>query len=187
MPNPWDKPPWPDTGENGPEPIYLAVGRALSRWADVEEEISELFVFFVGPAANDSPAVRAYISIDGVRNRIEMVRHAADAWFDKFPNCGLKLQTTNALNACHEWASRRNEIAHGIADLPVDTFGATWFLYPGYFTKKRRTHRNNADFRYNAEQIHALAAGFESLEVMLRGLSQSLEDWREVTADVRQP
>jgi hypothetical protein len=28
-----------------------------------------------------SPAVRAYTSIDGVRNRIAMVRSAAEAWF----------------------------------------------------------------------------------------------------------
>jgi hypothetical protein len=77
MRNPWDRPPWPDQGEEDPEPIYLAVGHALSQWADVEECISDLFVFFAGQKEVGSPAVRAYTSIDGVRNRIAMVRSAA--------------------------------------------------------------------------------------------------------------
>lgn len=177
MPNPWDRPPWPTTGEEQCEPIYLAVGRALSAWAEVEESISYLFVFFVGQGTTNSPAVRAYTSIDGVKNRIEMVRQAAEAWFEQFDTCPGKVETLEVLNACQGWSSRRNEIAHGNADLPVDTPGATWFLYPGYLTRKRRTSRNDADFRYNAAQIEQIAKGFESLEITINALGEGLDDW----------
>lgn len=177
MPNPWDRPPWPAKGEEEPEPIYLAVGRALSAWAEVEECISYLFVFFVGKRITNSPAVRAYTSIDGVKNRIEMVRQAAEAWFEQFESCPGKDNTLEVLNACQGWSSRRNEIAHGNADLPVDTPEATWFLYPGYLTRKRRTERNDADFRYNAAQIEQIANGFESLEITIHTLGTALGDW----------
>jgi hypothetical protein len=178
MPNPWDRPSWPHEGEDECEPIYLAVGHALSQWADVEECISDLFVFFVGQEEAESPAVRAYTSIEGVRNRIAMVRSAADAWFERFPDCSLKGSTFDALRVCQEWSSRRNEIAHGITDLPVDTPGATWFLYPGYLTKRRRTSRNNAEFRYNADQIEKMADGFVEIERQLWELIESLRALR---------
>jgi hypothetical protein len=45
MQNPWDRPPWPQQGEDEPEPIYLAVGHALSQWADVEK-VFQIFLFF---------------------------------------------------------------------------------------------------------------------------------------------
>jgi hypothetical protein len=178
MAHPWDRPLWPDKGEDECEPIYLAVGHALSQWADLEECISDLFVFFVGRGEVESPAVRAYTSIDGVRNRIAMVRSAADAWFERFPECALKENTLEALKICQEWSSRRNEIAHGTTDLPVDTPGATWFLYPGYLTKRRRTSRNNAEFRYNACQIEKMAEGFENTERKLWELIRSLREWQ---------
>jgi hypothetical protein len=179
MPNPWDRPPWPDRGEEECEPIYLAVGHALSQWADLEECISDLFVFFVGQEEEtESPAVRAYTSIDGVRNRIAMVRSAADAWFERFPDCAFRENTFDALRICQEWSSRRNEIAHGTTDLPVGTPGATWFLYPGYLTKRRKTSRNKAEFRYNADQIEKMADGFEKMEVKLWELVLSLRAWR---------
>jgi hypothetical protein len=179
MPNPWDRPPWPIQGEEECEPIYLAVGRALSQWADVEECISDLFVFFVGQEEEPrSPAIRAYTSIDGVKNRIAMVRSAAEAWLELFPDCPLRESIFEALRSCQEWSFRRNEIAHGATDLPVDTPGATWFLYPGYLTKRRRTSRNDAEFRYTADQIQNIAYGFEKMEVKLWELVLLLREWR---------
>jgi len=178
MPNPWDRPAWPDHGEDECEPIYLAVGHALSQWADVEECISDFFVFFIGQEEADSPAIRAYTSIDGARNRIGMVRSAAEAWFERFPGCPLKENVFEAFRVCQEWSARRNEIAHGTTDLPVDTPGATWFLYPGYLTKRRQTDRNKAEFRYNAKQIEQMANDFEQVEIRLWQLIASLRAWR---------
>ncbi len=116
MPNPWDRPRWPDKGDKTCAAIFQAVGRALSSWSDVEQEISDLFVFFVGPGAVDSPATRAYSSIDGARNRIKMVRHAANAWFERFRGCPFENETLNLLKACDGWSSRRNDIAHDRID-----------------------------------------------------------------------
>jgi hypothetical protein len=178
MPNPWDRPTWPDQGEDECQPIYLAVGRALSQWADLEECISDLFVFLVGQEEADSPAVRAYTSIDGARNRIAMVRSAAEAWFERCPHCPLKDNVFEILRVCQEWSARRNEIAHGSTDLPVDTPDATWFLYPGYLTKRRKASRNKAEFRYNADQVERMADGFERVEIKLWELIESLRAWR---------
>jgi hypothetical protein len=69
------------------------------------------------------------------------------------------------------------KIAHGTADLPVDTRDATWFLYPGYLTKRRRTDRNIAEFRYNADQIEKMADGFEETEIKLWKLIESVREW----------
>ena len=107
-----------------------------------------------------------------------MVRSAAEAWFERFPNRSLKAHILDALRHCQEWSARRNEIAHGTTDLPVATIGATWFLYPGIPHEKRRTTRNDAEFRYNADQIEEMAEGFKNMEVELSELVGSLRAWR---------
>ena len=43
MPNAWDRPAWPSIGNDPPDEIYLAVGRALSAWCEAEEAIAYLF------------------------------------------------------------------------------------------------------------------------------------------------
>jgi hypothetical protein len=59
------------------------------------------------------------------------------------------------------------------------------FFNPGYLTKKRRTNRNEAEFRYNAEQIEKMAEGFEKAEVKLWELIGSLRAWQSENASGR--
>jgi hypothetical protein len=63
MPQPWDVPPSPATGDPHEDAISLAVGRALTAWEFVEEQLAELFAIFVNADMADlekAPAVRAY-------------------------------------------------------------------------------------------------------------------------------
>ena len=176
MSNPWDTP-RAELGETDDVPLFVAVGRALSAWSDAEEAIAYLFAFFVEAGKIDAPAIRAYSSIIGVRNRIAMVRHAADAWFDDLGCCSSKCNPYSALKDCEGWANRRNDLAHGVVDLSLDDVPAGWFFYPGYFTKKRPFF-GPSSFRYNAAQIERFAEDFSDLRERLKKVFDELREWR---------
>jgi hypothetical protein len=57
------------------------------------------------------------------------------------------------------------------------------FFIPA-ITKSKRISRNNAEFRYNAEQIEKMADGFEEVERKLWDLIRSLRAWRSEEADI---
>jgi hypothetical protein len=178
--DPWEIP-RAEHGETDDEIIFTAVGRALSAWTEAEEAIAYLFAFFVEAGKIDAPALRAYSTVFGVKNRIKMVRHAADAWFDDVECCPHKCNPYSALRACEHWADRRNDLAHGAVDLSTDDLPAGWFLFPGYFTKKRPM-RGPALFRYNANQINVLAENFGILRERLKKIFDELKEWRELPA-----
>lgn len=184
MPNAWDRPAWPSIGNEPPDEIYLAVGRALSAWCEAEEAIAYLFSTVVEAGIIDAPVNRAYSSISGVRDRIRMVREAADAWFMFLGSCPRSDNPFKILTACEKWSERRNEIAHGGVDRDLELVSNQWFLYPGYFTTKR-PFRTGADFRYTASQIDKIAEGFGSLYEDISSLAVRLREWRKsVTGDI---
>jgi hypothetical protein len=178
MPNAWDRPAWPSVGDGTQDDIYPAVGRALTAWCETEEAIAYLFSTVVEAGIIGAPVNRAYSSISGVRNRIRMVREAADAWFAQLGGCPKSDDLFRILTICEKWSERRNEIAHGGVDLDVDMTSNSWFLYPGYFTTKRQ-FGTRAEFRYTASQIDKIAEGFGALHEDLSALATELREWRK--------
>lgn len=88
MANPWDVQPLAGPGDQREETLYAAVGRALSRWEELEEDLADLFAGFVGSKErvhdSNNPACRAYGSIPNFNSRADMLSAAADAFFENF-------------------------------------------------------------------------------------------------------
>ncbi|MBR0786930.1 hypothetical protein [Bradyrhizobium iriomotense] len=187
------KRPWADDGEPSADAIFAAVGKALSRWELLESAVAGLFtVITVGNYyAPTSPMLQAYSAIAGSDSRIRMVRAALESWLLTWPLCPLGPNATDLLKQCGRWAGRRNDIAHGIADIWFDD--AHWYLFPGLYAGKGRTVLANPeqgkplihrpDYRYNAEIIEAFADQFLSLYNRMNETTSALGEWYRIAHD----
>src|SRR4051812_21149847 len=67
-------------GDVDSDALHAAVGFALSRWEELEDELARLFCELIG-ARWGQPAVRAFGTVPNSRNRIDMLDEAATAFF----------------------------------------------------------------------------------------------------------
>jgi hypothetical protein len=119
VPNPWNVPAPPNTGDADINVTYASVGRALSNWEQFESHLAVVFARLIGIGSITRPAERAYGSVRTFEGRVEMITYAAESHFDLFggPNSMKAVQSvlkgllkTARQDAC----PRRNEIAHGV-------------------------------------------------------------------------
>lgn len=113
--NPWDVREF-EEAEKDPNTIYLSVGKALSAWERVEQQLSYLFAYFcvgTGSGEESFPAKRAFGSVVTFRGRTDMLHAAAEAYFIPFPNHEMNRRFFDLLNLARKFSPRRNEIAHG--------------------------------------------------------------------------
>jgi hypothetical protein len=125
-------------GPDNPEEIYVAVGYALTMWESLEEELSELFLTYLGtinPAAS-----RAYGSIVSGQGRVGMLKEVIESVYRHSSPSVADLHT-RAMTKIGALAGRRNEIAHGIVSNPTvnrESFGFCLFP-PSYNSSKNRS------------------------------------------------
>jgi hypothetical protein len=88
MANPWDIRPQSQMGDRNENDLLNAVGRALTEWENIESACARLFAVFVSPhqqRLHQAPAIRAYGCVVSVKTRCEMLRVAAEAYFETRP------------------------------------------------------------------------------------------------------
>lgn len=87
---PWHLPAREADGDESPDQLYTAVGKALSNWEQIENQLANLFATLVGAKikANPAPAVRAYGTIVSFKSRSAMLDAAARAYFYSRPKLG---------------------------------------------------------------------------------------------------
>jgi hypothetical protein len=76
--------------------------------------MATLFARFIGVQTDTLPATRAYGSVLTFRGRAEMVEAASEAYFFSTPDSELEPELNEVLKEARNYATRRNEIAHGI-------------------------------------------------------------------------
>lgn len=113
QPKPWDIPLLPSCGDLDKNSTYVAVGMALSQWEYFEGQLGLIYGCLVGDVRDASPALRAYGAISAFSTRIEMLREASKAFFFTQSSL-LEEELKSLLDDAKEFATRRNEIAHGI-------------------------------------------------------------------------
>ena len=182
MANPWDAPPIPEKGASAPEPLYQAVGKALTYWEYVEQAIGGLFTFVATGKFFDAsgPALRAYGSIVGTTARIQMVRAAVESWSQQYPTCPLLGNCYALLKECERWSTRRNDIAHGRVDNLVDAIPNGWMLFPGLYNTKKRSVEGKSKYRYTVEHIEGYTEGFQSLQGRIDECTSAMGVWYQI-------
>lgn len=199
---PWDIPLAPTEGDADKNVTFAAVGSALSAWEKLEESVTKIFSDLVSPDQTSLAAERAYGSVLSFRGRADLVDAAADAAFFLSPNDPLKAALDDLVKEIRNFASRRNEIAHGkVTDyyrpsgllLLVTghrTRRAGYVLEPtSYATNKRELHPGRIlletayqkpRYAYSSTEILTFQTHFERLAEQARLIS--IKVWRHQLA-----
>lgn len=90
--------------------LYAAIGRALSQWAEVEDELCLLFCAAVHDE-NHSPCNEAYWAVASFEARLKMADVAIMRTTTRHPE--LKKRWGTLKNNLHDQNRKRNEVAHG--------------------------------------------------------------------------
>jgi hypothetical protein len=181
---PWDDRPRPKRGDKKATATYAAVGQALSQWEALETKLAQLFSQLVGGewAGGDErpfhPAVRAYGSVLGSSQRLAMIEEAAKAHFQWYPNPTLEKQLKEFIGTeCRHFASKRNNIAHGIVDLrfsdPPKLKIGYWLVPSLYASKKNPLTGPNA-YAYTSAEIIYFIKEFDRLWVRVGELLSNI-------------
>ena len=182
MNNPWDVQAPAGHGDQQEETLYAAVGRALSRWEELEEDLADLFAGFVGAKQrvhdSNNPACRAYGSIPNFSTRADMLNAAADAFFANIDRPALKANYKEVIKQCRGFAARRNEIAHGTRSLNSSLGN---LLVPAYYNSRKYAGDDNPAYSYSSKEINYYAGMFAELIGLVRQLEGQVYEVRNGT------
>lgn len=135
----WRRPPPKDRGDPDSTGIHLAVGMALSKWEDMENNFAWLFGIFC--QSGSSAPQRAYGSLASANARRDALWSAAVIYFEDHKIAQedrdrVKLLLDHFQNA----SGRRNDVAHGkVIRVNIDGNDRGAFLVPSeYNTRKNR-------------------------------------------------
>jgi hypothetical protein len=162
----WDVPPHPRQGNKRPDPIYRAVGVALSRWEELEFTLAKLLGVFLGITPLQATRHISYSDAPRFVDRLTVIDNAASAFFRKHcdqsfeGDCGkLNQDSTSAF-----W--RRNDIAHGIVTEiwhRTSPYTTEYCLLPPNHRQSRFESNGSPVYAYNSKIILQFAAGFLDL------------------------
>jgi hypothetical protein len=173
QPKPWDMPPLPASGDLDDTDTYASVGQSLSQWEHLEAQLGLMFGFLLGTIDDTSPALRAYGAIAAFSTRLDMIRAASAAFFFARKEKPLADELDELLDHAKEFATRRNEIAHGIVQPYYSHRLRVGFaLGPSkYATRKNKLSSNihitirylSDTYAYTANELQAFAVHFGDL------------------------
>lgn len=163
----WAIPPPATQGDKDPFITFGAVGAALSDWERFEGHLALIFSALIGTDRSIPAARRAYGTIVSFGGRADMLSSAAEMYFIDYPDESLDADLTALMKLARKGASRRNEIAHGIVQpmqgaLTMFT-GATYALYPAYYSTSRRDSDFLPKYAYTSVEISRFARQFHDL------------------------
>jgi len=175
--------------------VYVAIGRALTTWAGVEDALGQVYCAAVNPR-NFDPAERSYWAVVSFEGRLKMVGRAIAEREDPFSK--LNKAWTPIRDDLLKQNKARNKLAHGSVVNGARWKGLLsekqWVLAPYYHARKRPEQmerirkmpirplkpvdpddffggRNSVDDRpkerLNKEQLDKIRTGFEGLKTKL--------------------
>jgi hypothetical protein len=168
--NPFDRPQTLDRGSDTAEEVWLAVGRALTRWEQAETEIAWVFNALMqplpAPVATHEPGARAYAAVITFNGRQDMLQAASDAYFNEHfgtepKNHYAQRVLNHLIKISRKLGARRNEIAHALVS-PASFTGPGFYLHPGIHSSKVNV-AYIGDYQYTGAQVDVLAERFSEL------------------------
>lgn len=192
---PWDRRPWPANGDDSIRLTYESVGRTLSAWESHESALSLLFANFVG-SRETRAAKRAYCAVRTFEGRAEMLKAASKAYFETYPDKPLYAKFSEIYKQAKEYASRRNDIAHGVVghfySQPFPMYAiesSSYALYPSYANFKDRDINEVPAYCYTSVELDYFYEQFFKLIEPVRficGTLQQKETERSLMKKLRQ-
>ena len=176
----WKRPTDPKPqGDPNVDPVYAAVGRALSQWERVEQRLATLFIVVTRASNSSGNAVRrAYGAIENGTLRRKAIIAAAEVHFGASWEPHVAKAYNKLIDAVSGASKLRDDIAHGIVQhfkLNDIDYGA--FLFPPYYnTGRTKPYLTNddgppdfgwSDFRFTSEDILGIECRFGELKQLI--------------------
>jgi hypothetical protein len=159
------------------------VGWALSGWEVLEMSLVGLFDALVGIDLDSHASHRAYGAVTIWNVRRDMLNAAAEAYFWQFTNSALAREISEAIKLADRYASRRNDIAHGIVLAYDEVLGAPsplggfrgWLLFPALTsTKAMRRAFQDPKYGFTSDQIRGFGQRFRDIKPNVEELIKKL-------------
>jgi hypothetical protein len=189
--NPWEIPPFPTKGDDNECITFESVGRALTAWENFETRLFWLYVAILGVSGWTVPAERAYGAIATSRGRVDMLRAAGSAYLFEYrtpeeKSDELKQDLATLLNRAGDYASRRNEIAHGVVWKYSDAYiyeprDGYVLSPPPYSTNKRTLGPHSITmprYLYSSVEINHFREAFSQLTPLTDSIIERIESRR---------
>jgi hypothetical protein len=122
-------------------------------------------------------AMRAYSAVRTFEGRLEMLRAASEAYFDKMPNADFLARFKDVLRHASCYTQRRNEITHATAGVfwfPDNTQGDGFGLCPAYASFKERNPENIPTYCMTSAEIEYFSNIFLGLQEPVRELTTAM-------------
>lgn len=172
-------------GELTPEIVYVEIGRALHTWEHAESALARLFQVLC--ESRSIAPCRAYGTIESPYQKVQVLRHAAEAFFGRRDILSDQDHTdAKALFTAYSSASEyRNNIAHGMTIghyLSDGTHSGYFLCPPSYSTKKVKRHKTSelylsgAKYFYKAEDVLHYSRRFQEVLVEVVRIAHSVND-----------
>lgn len=164
--------------------IFNAVGQALTEWEQLENACAQLFAVLVSATrkrAYLAPAIRAYGTITSAATRKDMLVAAGKAYFASRPATAQKFaaEFTELMQAYIEFASRRNDIAHGLVQRVfltkrgVRPAAMGFYLTPSFYSAKFKNEQ--LAYLYTSTDLIFYRQEFTKLMLRVEGLKERMQ------------
>jgi hypothetical protein len=162
--------------------LFVSVGKALTTWEHVEEQLAALYSFLASPSRYSHAAFRSYGTLTATRPRRLMIEAAAEIFFVTFPDAQFPAELTEILTIYSDAGARRNEIAHGVSyevseDGPDDSVVIHHLLLPALHSTNKTDHRLMAEYRFNSKTIDRLTDSFDQLGLEVERFFSRLKEF----------
>ena len=197
MSNLWDRPPNSAIPlrsiDRKPEPIFKALGRAVSNWEGVQAAVTEVYFSILDHQGEElgQKALDEFGRILRVPNRAKAIRDRTDKFFENAKDVEEGFEATfrttlkSLLKAYEGWTQRRNDLAHGYItewqapdysddNHPIVTF---FGLLPSH-ARTRKWFMYEPEYNYIAEEIEAFADAFLRLDDEFAELAREMNKVR---------
>lgn len=181
-------------GDREAEPLYTALGRAVSDWEGVNAVTAALHRALMLDGDRDSFSsveIEAFGGLNNIHKRAKKLSDLSGKFFsavfgDQQDEAEEICNAISPLFAAYRgWAERRNDLAHGYVtradgpdyyneDQPIVT---TYALCPSHARTPKWPH-GEPEYNYVAEEISAFAAAFRALDVKIEVLANRIEALR---------
>jgi hypothetical protein len=182
--NPWEVRPQAEFGDRDPNDLFVAIGKALTEWENVEWSLAELFAVVVSARSKSvfwQPAVQAYGSIVSFNGRCEMLRVAGEAYFSTRKQRAHRADDFKKLvNEAGHYAGRRNEIAHGKVsevywyDSRKNAKSHGFYLIPALFNPKKVKKSTGMAYGYVSTDLLHYKQEFTKLHLRIAGFRHGM-------------
>ena len=196
-PRPWDRPAnstIPNrTGDLVLDPIYVALGKAVSTWEGVNAATAAMHYVMLDDDRSelDDEAVKAFGSVSNVHERAKHLKErwerffAADFGASRDEAADIQTKLPKLMHAYRGWAERRNDLAHGYVTEahspdytdPDQPIVANYALCPSHARTEKWPHVE-PEYNYVASEIEAFADEFAKLDQQIEAVAERIENLR---------